>query len=114
MAGNSGSGEEVFMLAGWTLNNSPRRGQQENPPSQANPPGSATHLMKRSSGAMNRCCPLSQRGHVDDEAVLHIALEHPLVSLVDFLDPDQLDVADDVVYGAEIEHLLGFSDPADP
>ncbi len=114
MAGNSGSGEELFMLAGWTLNNSPRPGQQEKPPSQANPPGSATHLMKRSSAAMNRCCTLLQRSHVDNEAVLHIALEHPLVGLVDLLDADQLDIADDVVGGAKIQHLLGFGDPTDP
>ena len=35
---------------------------------------------------------LLERRHVDHEAVLHVALQHPLVGLVDLLDRDHLDV----------------------
>src|SRR5690242_18013338 len=45
---------------------------------------------------------LLQRGHVDDESVLDVALEHPLVGLVDLLDRDGLDVRGDLSGGAEI------------
>ena len=56
---------------------------------------------------------LFQRGHVDHEAVAHIILNQPLVCLVDRLDRHHLDVADDLVRGAEVYHLLGFRDAAD-
>jgi hypothetical protein len=51
--------------------------------------------------------------HVDDEAVLHVALQQPLVGLVDLLHRDELDVGGDVVLAAEVEHLLGLADAAD-
>src|SRR5712692_8942094 len=54
-----------------------------------------------------------QRSHVDDEAVLHVALGEALVGFVDLLDADQLDVGGDAVLGAEIKHLLRFADAAD-
>src|SRR5690606_15755083 len=53
-----------------------------------------------------------KRGHVDDETVLHVALEHALEGFVDVLDTDHFDVRDDVVLGAEIEHLLSLCDTA--
>src|SRR5690554_5331454 len=51
---------------------------------------------------------------VDHKPVLHVTLEHPLISLVDPLGPDQLDVRDDPVPGAEVQHLVRFRDAADP
>src|SRR5690606_14355590 len=54
-----------------------------------------------------------ERVHVDDEAVAHVALQHALVGLVDGLHADRLDVGDDAMLGAEVEHLLGFGDAAD-
>ncbi len=53
---------------------------------------------------------LGQRLHIDNEAVLHVALDDPVIGFVDLLDRDHLDVADDAVLGAEIEHLLGLRD----
>ena len=54
-----------------------------------------------------------QRSHVDGEAVFHVGLEQPLVGLVDLLDRDHFDVGGDVVFAAEVEHLLGLGDAAD-
>src|SRR5512135_1548659 len=56
---------------------------------------------------------LRQGRHVDDEAIFYVAPKHPFVSLIDLLDRDLLDVGHDVVLPAEIEHLLGLSDPPD-
>ena len=50
---------------------------------------------------------------IDDETVLHIALQHSLVSLVDCIGADHFDIRDDAVLGAKIEHLLCFRNPAD-
>src|ERR1700730_14588673 len=55
---------------------------------------------------------LLERGHVDYEAILNVALEQALVGFVDLLDFDQLDVGSDALFGAEVEHLLGFLDTA--
>src|SRR5215213_7023297 len=44
---------------------------------------------------------------------LHLTFQHALVGLVDPLDGDALDVGDDAVLGAEVEHLLGLRDAAD-
>jgi hypothetical protein len=52
-----------------------------------------------------------QRRAVDHEAVLHVALEHALVGFVDLVGADHLDVGDDAVFGAEVEHLLGLGIP---
>ena len=54
-----------------------------------------------------------QRGHVDHEAVFHVALEHAFVGFVDLVHADQLDVGGDVMLTAEIEHLLRLSEAAD-
>ena len=59
------------------------------------------------------CRPVGERGAIDHEAVLDVALEHALVGCVDLLDRDHLDVGDDAVLGAEVEHLLGLRDAAD-
>src|SRR2546425_2087359 len=53
---------------------------------------------------------LLQGGHVDDEAVLHVALRQPVVGFVDPLDWNHLDVGRDPVLGAEVQHLLGLPD----
>ena len=54
-----------------------------------------------------------QRGHVDHEAVADVLLQQALVGFVDLLDRDRLDVGDDAVLGAEVEHLLRLADAAD-
>src|ERR1051326_831195 len=53
------------------------------------------------------------RSHVDDEAVLHVGLQHALVGFVDLLHGDDFNVAGDVVLAAEVEHLLRLRDAAD-
>ncbi len=54
-----------------------------------------------------------ERAAVDHEAVAHVGGEHALVGLVDLVGVDHLDLADDAVLGAEVEHLLGLGDAAD-
>ena len=56
---------------------------------------------------------LFQTVHIDHEPLLHIALEHALIRLVDALDVDHLHVRDNPVPGAVVEHVLGLLDPAD-
>src|ERR1700722_4812392 len=53
-----------------------------------------------------------QRHHIDHKAIAHVALNHAIKCFVHFLDRGQFDVAGDVVFGAEIEHLLDFSNAA--
>src|SRR2546429_9768295 len=50
---------------------------------------------------------------INDEPVAHIALQHPLVRDVDLVAPDDLDVGDNSVFAAMVEHLLRFGNPAD-
>jgi len=50
---------------------------------------------------------------VDHEAVVDIGVDDAVPGLIDLLGGDQLDLCADVVRGAEVEHLLGFADPAD-
>src|SRR3954468_18414172 len=50
---------------------------------------------------------------VDDESVAHVALQHPLIRLVDLLDGNHLHVGGDSVLGAMVEHLLRLGDTAD-
>src|SRR5258708_23061527 len=54
----------------------------------------------------------SQRSHVDDEAIFHIAFEHALVGFVDLVDRNKFDVASDSAIGAELEHFLRLCDSA--
>src|SRR6266568_26512 len=56
---------------------------------------------------------LLQRTHVDDEAVLHILLEHALEGFVDRLDGNDFDIGGDVVATAVVEHLLRLRHAAD-
>jgi hypothetical protein len=44
-----------------------------------------------------------QRTHVDDKAILHIAPDHPLESLVDLLHFDYFNVGRDAMLAAEIQ-----------
>src|SRR5258707_11048883 len=56
---------------------------------------------------------LLERSHIDDEAVLYVALEQAIISFIDLLDFDEFDIGSDAVLGAEIEHLLGLANAAD-
>ena len=53
---------------------------------------------------------LSQRRHVDYEAVAHVAPEHPLIRFVDRRNVDHFDVGRDAVLGAVVQHLLCFAE----
>ena len=55
----------------------------------------------------------AQTGDVDHEAIPHVAPDDPIVGLVDLLHRDELDVRDDVVLAAMIQHLLRLGDAAD-
>jgi hypothetical protein len=55
---------------------------------------------------------LLQGCHVDDEPVLHIAFEEAFVGFIDLLDTDQLDISRNPFFGAKIQHLLRFPNPA--
>src|SRR5690606_18485468 len=52
-------------------------------------------------------------GGVDDEPVAHVAVDHPVVGVVDLVGGDDLDLGADAVLGAELQHLLGLGDAAD-
>jgi hypothetical protein len=54
-----------------------------------------------------------QRSHVDHKAILHIALEQTLISLVDLLDRDDLDVRGDLMLSAKVQHLLRLLNATD-
>src|SRR3954454_4552215 len=82
----------------------------------------SSHVRGEAKGRMGRPCfsvisvkrsLMTERSQVDDEAVFHITFQHALVSLVDLLNGDDLDVGDDPVLGAEVEQLLGLRDAAD-
>src|SRR5947209_11015167 len=55
----------------------------------------------------------SDAGAVDDEAVAHVAALHALVRLIDLFSSDDLDVGDNSVFPAMVEHLLRFRNSAD-
>src|SRR5690349_4140222 len=46
---------------------------------------------------------LLQRRHIDDEPVPHIAFQHALICFVDLLNGNDFNIADNVVFGTEIE-----------
>lgn len=52
-------------------------------------------------------------GHIDAETVADVAFYHALIGFVDLLDRNHLDVRDDVMPAAVIEHLLRLRDAAD-
>jgi hypothetical protein len=83
----------------------------ERKPSETDPPklddGVYTHSL---------CARHAQGlGRVEDEAVLDVRGQGALPRGVDSLrgGGDELDVARDVVLGAEVDHLLGLADAAD-
>src|ERR1700674_288668 len=47
-----------------------------------------------------------ERCHVDHEPIANVSTLHPVERLVDILDRDDFTVRQDVLLGAEIEHLL--------
>src|SRR5882762_7272180 len=73
-----------------------RRGLRRTQPGMAVPQKSKP----RRTGKM---AVLPKRGHIDNEAVLYVALEETIVSFVDLLDLDEFDVGSDAVLGAEVE-----------
>src|SRR5580698_8677389 len=58
-------------------------------------------------------CFTFQRGHIDHEAIFYVGLQEPVIGVVDLLDGDDFDVGGDVVFAAEVEHLLSFGDASD-
>src|SRR6266513_2235396 len=63
-------------------------------------------------GSKNLLSLRFQRSHVDRKAVLHVRLQQSLVGFVDLLNRNDFDLGGDVVFAAEIEHLLGFRNAA--
>lgn len=53
-----------------------------------------------------------ERGDIDHETIFHIALQHSLIGCVDLLDSNHLDVRNDPLLRAEVEHFLRFRDTA--
>src|ERR1700689_2485630 len=68
-------------------------------------------LSGRERGAKLRA--LLQRSHINHKPVLHITLEQTLVSLINLLNLDHLNVGGEAMIGAEIEHFLGLLNTAD-
>jgi hypothetical protein len=56
---------------------------------------------------------LAHCARVDDEAVPDVGGQDALVGVVNFLGRDDFDFGAELVFGAEVEHLLGFADAAD-
>lgn len=52
-------------------------------------------------------------GGVDDEPVADVGGKDAFVGVVDLVGRDDLDFGADAVFGAEVEHFLGFADAAD-
>src|SRR5208282_6465839 len=67
--------------------------------------------LRQAGGASPR--GLLQRSQVDDEAVLYVALEQAFVGLVDLLNRNQLDIRDNSVVSAKIQHFLSLAQAAD-
>src|SRR5438876_9775281 len=59
------------------------------------------------------CLLLPQASNVDHEPIFNVTLQHPLVSFVDVVRGNHLDLARDSAVRAEIEHLLRFGDSPD-
>ena len=55
----------------------------------------------------------SERAHVNDKSIAHVAPQQPGVRLFYVLHGNLLDVRHDIARGAEVEHLLGFFYAAD-
>ena len=53
-----------------------------------------------------------KRRHVDDKLILYIALQHPLVCLVDVLQVYDLHIGGDPLSSTEVKHLLPLSQAA--
>src|SRR2546428_2567040 len=70
-------------------------------------------LLLMSMSVSRSRCSCSNAGAIDDEPVAHVAPQHPLVRDVDLVAPDDLDVSDNSVLPAMVEHLLRFGNSAD-
>jgi hypothetical protein len=55
----------------------------------------------------------SERAHVNDKSIAHVAPQQPGVRFFYVLHGNLLDVRHDIARGAEVEHLLGFFYAAD-
>src|ERR1700744_3900828 len=81
------------------------------PASKERSPGTPVRLRMTASewGAL----ALLERFVVEDEAVLDVVAEDAVVGFVELVVGGELDVGDDTLVGAEVEHLLGFFHAAD-
>src|SRR5208283_3959539 len=62
-----------------------------------------------SSRHSRRSCLLPDRGHINYEAVLHVALQQAFVGMINLLDADFFDVSGYTVFTAEVQHFLRFA-----
>ena len=69
--------------------------------------------MASRDGRKGQVLLLCQGGVINHKAVMNIAFEHALVSLVNLLSTDHFHVCDNPMFCSEIQHLLGFRDAAD-
>ena len=53
-----------------------------------------------------------QAFHINYKSVFHIAFQHSLVSFINVLHFDDLNIRNDIMLATEIQHLLGFLDAA--
>src|SRR5580698_560730 len=77
------------------------------------PAGSPDGKTNRYPGEYAAFSSTRETGHIDDKTVFDVALDHPRIGFLDVLNVDHLDIRDDVVLGAEIQHFLRLLDPAD-
>jgi hypothetical protein len=62
---------------------------------------------------MNSSVRLAHCARVNDEAVPYVGGQYALVGVVNFLGRDDFDLGSELVFGAEVEHVLGLADTAD-
>jgi hypothetical protein len=67
----------------------------------------------RRVGLKDQSCGPLQRGHVDDEAIVHVFVHGPLVRTIDLVRSDQFDIRLDVAGRAVVDELLSFGNAAD-
>ena len=65
------------------------------------------HLTKQETTAESQVQRSNSRG-INDESVFDVALGEALVRVIDLVSTDELNVADNVVSSAEVQHLLGL------
>ena len=53
-----------------------------------------------------------ERRHIDREAIFYIGLEHSIVSLVNLLDGNDLNICSNVMFATKVKHFLSFGESA--